>query len=93
MGDFNADCSYVTKSKSSKLKLRSAKYHWWIGDDVDTTVAATDCAYDRLRYISVSLGNATHQVAALYSNVFPVAKWQQITDMVTRWQYSTMLFE
>ncbi|KAI0220888.1 Deoxyribonuclease-1 [Lamellibrachia satsuma] len=47
MGDFNADCSYVTKSKSSKLKLRSAKYYWWIGDDVDTTVAATDCAYDR----------------------------------------------
>lgn len=47
MGDFNADCSYVSKTASSKLKLRSSSYHWWIEDDVDTTVANTDCAYDR----------------------------------------------
>ena len=71
MGDFNADCSYVTKSKSSKLKLRSAKYYWWIGDDVDTTVAATDCAYDRLRFISVSLA-------------MPLTRWQHCTVMFSQ---------
>ena len=47
MGDFNADCRYVRKRASSKLKLRSSIYHWWIGNDVDTTTTATDCAYDR----------------------------------------------
>ena len=47
MGDFNADCSYVSNAESSKLKLRDPKYRWWIGDDVDTTVSKTDCAYDR----------------------------------------------
>ena len=47
MGDFNADCSYVSNAESSKLKLRDSKYRWWIGDDVDTTVGRSDCAYDR----------------------------------------------
>ena len=47
MGDFNADCSYVSNAESSKLKLRARMYRWWIGDDVDTTVGKTDCAYDR----------------------------------------------
>ena len=47
MGDFNADCSYVSNAESSKLKLRDRKYRWWIGNDVDTTVGRSDCAYDR----------------------------------------------
>ena len=48
MGDFNADCSYVSNSKKEQLVLRTkAKYHWLIGDDADTTTSATDCAYDR----------------------------------------------
>ena len=47
MGNFNADCSYVSNAESSKLTLRDPKYRWWIGDDVDTTVGKTDCAYDR----------------------------------------------
>ncbi|KAL5006435.1 hypothetical protein ScPMuIL_015241 [Solemya velum] len=45
MGDLNADCSYVTKTAMKKLTMRS-DFYWPIGDDVDTTVAKTDCAYD-----------------------------------------------
>ena len=48
MGDFNADCSYLSKTKRRNLALRAEGYHWLIPDDWDTTVAASDCAYDRL---------------------------------------------
>ena len=49
MGDFNADCSYLSKTKRNNLALRAEGYHWLIPDDWDTTVAASDCAYDRLK--------------------------------------------
>jgi len=49
MGDLNADCSYVSNSKWETIPLKNdPNYHWLIGDDVDTTVSATTCAYDRL---------------------------------------------
>jgi hypothetical protein len=58
MGDLNADCSYITKTQwkcirdasCTKTKMRlynPSKYKWMIGDEVDTTTKATDCAYDR----------------------------------------------
>ncbi len=49
MGDFNADCSYVTKSEWDDVRLRteSEKFLWLIEDGIDTTTKASDCAYDR----------------------------------------------
>ena len=48
MGDLNADCSYVPLSRWPAIELKSdVNYHWWIGDEVDTTVKRTHCAYDR----------------------------------------------
>ncbi len=48
MGDFNADCSYVTTSQWSSIRLRtSSAFQWLIPDSADTTVTSTDCAYDR----------------------------------------------
>ncbi|XP_078576405.1 deoxyribonuclease-1-like [Branchiostoma floridae x Branchiostoma japonicum] len=47
-GDFNAGCSYVTKSEWAGIRLRhDPSFTWLIGDDVDTTVAKSDCPYDR----------------------------------------------
>ncbi|XP_071941425.1 deoxyribonuclease-1-like [Antedon mediterranea] len=47
-GDFNADCSYVTKSEWPFIRLRTqTRFDWLISDDEDTTVSTTDCAYDR----------------------------------------------
>ncbi|XP_067933905.1 deoxyribonuclease-1-like [Watersipora subatra] len=49
MGDFNADCTYVSDEEKEQLDLRTDNsYLWLIGDDVDTTVSSTDCAYDRI---------------------------------------------
>lgn len=48
MGDLNADCSYVPKKRWAEISLKSdASYHWLLGDDEDTTVSKTHCAYDR----------------------------------------------
>ena len=48
-GDLNAEGSYVSKKNLKDLKLRLDKrFTWQIEDEVDTTVGATDCAYDRI---------------------------------------------
>ncbi|NXP72307.1 DNAS1 protein, partial [Ramphastos sulfuratus] len=50
LGDFNADCSYVTSAQWPSIRLRSLDAcRWLIPDSADTTVAdTTDCAYDRI---------------------------------------------
>ncbi|XP_068003031.1 deoxyribonuclease-1-like [Melanerpes formicivorus] len=50
LGDFNADCSYVTSAQWPSIRLRSlSDCVWLIPDSADTTVAdTTDCAYDRI---------------------------------------------
>ncbi|XP_029470398.1 deoxyribonuclease-1-like [Rhinatrema bivittatum] len=50
LGDFNADCSYITSKDWPRIRLRQAENHQWlIGDNVDTTVSTnTHCAYDRI---------------------------------------------
>lgn len=44
LGDLNADCSYYNPAKS----LEFDSWFWVIGNGEDTTVASTDCAYDRI---------------------------------------------
>ena len=44
LGDLNADCSYYDNSKEPYFD----NWTWVIKDDEDTTVADTDCAYDRI---------------------------------------------
>ncbi|XP_027738615.1 deoxyribonuclease-1-like [Empidonax traillii] len=58
LGDFNADCAYVTSSQWPSIRLRSLRAcEWLIPDSADTTVADTDCAYDRI----VACGTALRQ--------------------------------
>ncbi|KFW75287.1 Deoxyribonuclease-1, partial [Manacus vitellinus] len=58
LGDFNADCAYVTSSQWPSIRLRSLRAcEWLISDSADTTVADTDCAYDRI----VACGTALRQ--------------------------------
>ncbi|XP_015732921.1 deoxyribonuclease-1 [Coturnix japonica] len=58
MGDFNADCSYVTAGQWPSIRLRTlSACEWLIPDSADTTVTSTDCAYDRI----VACGSALRQ--------------------------------
>lgn len=49
LGDFNADCAYLSKKNREKLQLITDKnLHWLIAHKTDTTVrASTSCSYDR----------------------------------------------
>ncbi len=44
LGDLNADCSYYNNEKQTEFD----DWNWLIGNDEDTTVSATHCAYDRI---------------------------------------------
>ena len=44
LGDLNADCSYYNNAKEREFD----NWKWLISDDEDTTVSATNCAYDRI---------------------------------------------
>eukprot|EP00058_Branchiostoma_floridae_P020104 XP_002605594.1 hypothetical protein BRAFLDRAFT_127308 [Branchiostoma floridae] len=48
-GDLNADCSYVGSSDWPGIRIwTDNRFQWLIGNEADTTVKSTHCAYDRL---------------------------------------------
>lgn len=55
LGDFNADGSYVTNEEMKRIRIyTNKKFHWLIGDDVDTTAkTSNDHTYDRSVYIVI----------------------------------------
>ena len=63
VGDFNADCTYVADPESLDLFTEPTN-DWLIPFDADTTVSATDCAYDHI----VLYGDVRNNVAS--SGVF-----------------------
>ncbi|RUS89604.1 hypothetical protein EGW08_002622, partial [Elysia chlorotica] len=53
MGDFNADCNYMSAAERGAATLLNSpgQYTSYLGDAADTTVTqTTHCAYDRLVY-------------------------------------------
>lgn len=49
LGDFNADCDYLSTDDFQYIQLRNdPDFVWLIDDDADTTSSSTDCAYDRI---------------------------------------------
>ena len=47
LGDFNADCTYLSNTKYNQLQLVNDPRFTWLLDQ-DTTTTSTVCAYDRL---------------------------------------------
>ncbi|WAQ94705.1 DNAS1-like protein [Mya arenaria] len=48
LGDLNADCGYLPEYKRKELSLvKDSDYAWLVPNRLDTTVAGTDCEYDR----------------------------------------------
>ncbi|KAF5394767.1 Deoxyribonuclease [Paragonimus heterotremus] len=49
LGDMNADCGYLSKAKLKALAFKKdGDFQWLVKDGQDTTVAAGNCAYDRI---------------------------------------------
>eukprot|EP00121_Abeoforma_whisleri_P015727 Awhi_evm1s14467 len=48
MGDYNADCEYLSHRAYDKLKMRrDPSFDWAFPRHYDTTVAISDCGYDQ----------------------------------------------
>ena len=48
LGDFNADCTYLSQRRYDGLDLvTDSRFTWLIGNDIDTTTGSSVCAYDR----------------------------------------------
>ncbi len=47
-GDLNASCSAASPEELDSLPIRGAEYMWIVPDDADTSVADSQCAYDRI---------------------------------------------
>ena len=49
MGDFNADCSYLSDTEYNNLTLvTDSRFTWHIGKNLDSTVGSSNCAYDHI---------------------------------------------
>ena len=57
LGDFNADCNYVSGSDWDEIGLwTQPEYHWFVDHDADTTANDnTNCAYDRWCWVFLLL--------------------------------------
>ncbi|KAM6905393.1 deoxyribonuclease-1 [Xenentodon cancila] len=67
LGDFNAGCSYVLGSEWDQIRLFTDKsFHWLIPDDADTTVAHTNCPYDRIVVTADMMRGVVHGSAHVY---------------------------
>ncbi|KAG8557633.1 hypothetical protein GDO81_016690 [Engystomops pustulosus] len=78
LGDFNADCSYVTQPDWDSIRMyNSEDFTWLIPDEVDTTVGKSDCAYDRIVISGADLHNAIEPDSA---KVFNFQKQYKLTQ-------------
>ena len=48
LGDFNADCSYLSQRRYNTLLLANdSRFTWLLDTDIDSTTGNSNCAYDR----------------------------------------------
>ena len=68
LGDFNADCSYFTETEMLHSTFYNySDYHWLITDNMDTNLASSSCAYDRI-VISQDADNLVNDAGVFYFN-------------------------
>lgn len=80
-GDFNADCSYVTGREWAGVRLRTdPRFEWLLGDDIDSTVGNSNCAYDRSVDVFVQWNNV--YLMTPKSRVKPELLFENVTEHI-----------
>ncbi|CAI5674259.1 unnamed protein product [Oreochromis niloticus] len=68
LGDFNAGCSYVSRSAWQQIRIFTDKtFHWLITDAADTTVSQTACPYDRIVVTREMMRGVVNDSAKVYN--------------------------
>ena len=54
LGDFNADCSYLSQRRYNTLLLvTDSRFTWLLDTNIDSTTGNSNCAYDRCACVCV----------------------------------------
>jgi len=64
LGDLNADCGYFDEDQQIELR-EPDKYKWLISNGMDTNVAGSSCAYDRIIVTSAMNAKFTGEAGVL----------------------------
>ena len=57
LGDFNADCRYLSQRRYNMLELvTDSRFTWLLDTNIDSTTGNSDCAYDRLTPLAMCVG-------------------------------------
>ena len=57
LGDFNADCSYLSQRRYNTLLLATdSRFTWLLDTNIDSTTGKSDCAYDRCVCVGARVG-------------------------------------
>lgn len=48
LGDFNFDCSYISRVNRDQVRNVLSDFNWYIRDNYATTISTRNCAYDRI---------------------------------------------
>ncbi|XP_019618401.1 PREDICTED: deoxyribonuclease-1-like [Branchiostoma belcheri] len=96
LGDLNIDCSYVTSGEWDQIRLwTDPRFSWLIGNDADTTVSSTDCAYDRFVVAGEDFLNGTDVSSASvfnYKDAFNITQ-DLAYDVSDHWPIELDLYE
>lgn len=78
LGDMNADCIYYSKTRGpiNRAVFRDAK--WYVSTGTDTTVAKTDCAYDRIISDKTTIGRGVKVIRPISTN--PALPEKRVSD-------------
>jgi endonuclease/exonuclease/phosphatase family metal-dependent hydrolase len=68
LGDMNAGCSYLSRTRYNELSLvNNPSFMWLLGYDADTTVASSSCPYDRIIVHKVLNGSLVEESATIFN--------------------------
>ena len=66
--------------ETKKIKLRDANYIWAVGNNTDTTVSDTNCAYDRIIFTEGTSADFTGKTGVeRYDTAFSLTQGQAKT--------------
>ena len=76
LGDFNADCSYLSQRHYNMLQLfTDSRFTWLLDTDVDSTTGNSDCAYDRLTSVAVCVGQCLQVLFSAFACCESLKGW------------------
>lgn len=68
LGDMNADCNYFPKYRGQVSRTVFKEAKWYVNRGMDTTVAKTNCAYDRIISDKTTVGRNVNIIRPISTN-------------------------